>query len=236
MRKLIALAAAAALCLASPVPGQIAPPSVAAPGTTSKICGAPDGAATIVAYAKACPPGTHVVGKICPDGNTAPYSVACSAPLPPEPMPTPAPPAPATTQKICTAPSGEAATIPYAQACPPGTRVTAKICPSGVLVAYSASCAAAPPPPPPPAVPPVAGQTATALQSCPSLTNPLDALTAGQRYQVEGIGGTTVPRADGSATVSGPEPRFVVLSQASSGHFGDGWSAFYVPIACVRAG
>jgi hypothetical protein len=58
IRTFTALLAAAALCLASVAPGQVAPASVAAPGTTSKICGAPDGAATIVPYAKACPAGS----------------------------------------------------------------------------------------------------------------------------------------------------------------------------------
>jgi hypothetical protein len=200
----------------------VSAPAHAAPSTgIQKLCMPGD---IIVAYSTACPAGTKVSAKICPDGVRVAYTSSC--PLATDPVPTPTTPTPTTplgvTLKLCS----DGKTYPYRSACPSGTTVTGKICPNGIRVAYTVAC--------PTVVKPILfGSKVQAITACSSINNNGKTLGIGKEYTVIATWGYATLTDMGKLS-NGLPTGYAVVRQLSETNVLDGWNAVWIPFACIR--
>jgi hypothetical protein len=122
-----------------------------------------------------------------------------------------------------------------------------RICPGGQKIRKNLPCPTPAPTPtptpvpvptpvpaPPPAPTPaelVVGGRAQAILACQSAMNPNDSLVIDGIYRVEGFAALVTPDMAG---IPSSNRDFVILSQAATQHWGDGYFAYYVPIGCVQ--
>jgi hypothetical protein len=149
--------------------------------------------------------------KTCPGGKIIRKNLPCPSPKP-TPTPTPVP-----------IPTPVPVPVPVPVPTPPPVHNPPPPVPEPVPVPL-------PPPTPTPAELTIGGN-AQAILACQSIMNPNDSLVIDGIYRVEGFAALIPEYMTGTPSSARD---IVILSQASTRHWGDGYFAFYVPIGCVQ--